>query len=112
MTRAQKLSRLSELAGLKADRAKAELAAARTPVDRLSAEIEALRATRQTRAAETPDPIGAAARAAWLRQTDRQLRNLMADLAGVRIVMEDKLDAARVEEGRRQVLEKLKNQAS
>ena len=112
MTSAQKLARLSALASMKADRAKAELAAARAPVDRLSAEITALRAERRARAAEPPDPAGATARAAWLRQSDRRLRDLMAELARARSVMEARRDAAAREEGRRQVLEKLGSQAS
>lgn len=112
MTSAQKLARLSALARLKADRAKAELAAAREPVDRLSAEIAALRAERQARAAESPDPAGATARAAWLRQSDLRLRDLMAELARARSALEARRNAAGHEEGRRQVLEKLKTHAS
>lgn len=112
MTRSEKLARLTGLARLKADRAKAGLAAARGPVERLSREIEALRHERQARATEMPDPAGAAALAAWRRQADRRLRELSAELARARVALETQLDIARHEEGRRQVLKKLRDQAS
>lgn len=106
-TRAEKLALLSRLATLRADRAKATAAKSRAQATRIEAGIADLREQRQLIAAEPPVPGLAGARAAWLRQSDRQIAALTGRLARARAELDHRLDDARREEGRRQVLEKL-----
>ena len=108
-TPAGKLALLSRLATLRADRAKATAAKSRAQATQIEAAIADLRAQRRQIAAEPPAPGLASAQAAWLRQADRQIAALTGKLARARAELDHRLDDARREEGRRQVLEKLGN---
>lgn len=112
MSRGSKLDRLAQIAELKATLARGEAANARAAADGLAMKIRHLQDNRRSIAAKTPDPATARAHAAWLRHCDGALRDLRGQEARVRAELEGKLDRARYEEGRRQVLEKLKSQAS
>ena len=112
MSRDNKLERLSQIAGLKATLAKGEAAQARATTEGLAIKIRHLQAERRAMASEPPDPATARAHAAWMRQCDGALQDLRGEEARARALLEGKLDCARYEEGRQQVLEKLKSQAS
>ena len=107
-----KLARLTALATLRANHAKAEAAAAAAPVRRLEARIAELRRQRASRSADPPSPATARAHTAWLRDCDRQLRALTGQLAHARAEWATQIDRARFEEGRRQVLQRMGRQAS
>ncbi|WP_420396204.1 hypothetical protein [Nioella sp.] len=112
MSRDKKLERLSQIAELKATLAKGEAARAGATTEGLAMKIRHLQSERRTMASEPPDPATARTHAAWLRHCDGALRDLRGEEARARTLLEGKLDRARYEEGRRQVLEKLKSQAS
>jgi hypothetical protein len=112
MTRKDKLDRLAHLADLKATLAKSGAAQVAAEADALSGRIRIALEDRRAMAAQTPDPITARAHATWLRHCDQTLRALRSEQARLRVRLDAGLDRARLEEGRRQVLEKLKHQAS
>lgn len=112
MNRRSKLARLAEIAELKATLAKGGASQVLAEAESMSEQIKDTQDARHTMASHTPDPANARAHAAWMRQCDQTLRDLRSEQARVRVRLDVELDKARYEEGRRQVLDKLKTQAS
>ncbi len=110
--RAEKLQRLTELAELRAAHATARLRRARTEAEAAYAMQERLRADRAAQIEATPDPSSARIRAEWLRKSNQDLRTQSAVAAREQAKVDTLLDVAREEEGRRQALARLSDQAS
>lgn len=112
MSRSDKLTRLAQIAALKATLAKGDAARILAEADALSQRIDTEQDARRERAGQMPEPAIAHAHAAWLRQCDQTLRSLRSEQAQIRVRLDVELERARYEEGRRQILETLKGQAS
>jgi len=107
-----RLSRLSELANIKAEKALADLARATAETKRLSAAISALDAEVSNALASANDPISLrlAIDFAAMRRIERD--SLLADLARAELNRKTRLKIAQDQEGRRVTLSKLVDQAS
>lgn len=110
--RAERLRRLTELADIRAGQATGQLAQARADAERQKADIDALRAERHAQLQVPPDPGTARTLSAWLHKSEADLRDRTSALARSQVMLDERLDTARLEEGRRQVLARLRDQAS
>lgn len=108
----RRLALLTQIAEIKATQAKA---AAATRLRHLQA-LETRRSDLMEKKLQVRpgllDPATAAQTARWMAGFDTRMRDLSAEAARSRVGAEEARDLARFEEGRRQVLSKLGDQAS
>jgi len=109
---AKRLALLTQIAEIKSTRAKA---AAATRLRHLQA-LETQRSDIIEKKSKVQlglfDPATAAQTARWMTGFDKKMQDLSAETARARVGAEMARDSARFEEGRRQVLSKLGDQAS
>lgn len=104
---AARLAQLSDLTGMVAEAAKAELRQLQAQADRVRAAIADLNEQRRAQR-PAPDPAhNVGADLLWLKWVDRQQAELNRQLARIRVEMEQKRNAAQRATGRDQVVRKL-----
>lgn len=109
---AKRLALLTEIAEIKATRAKSAAAARLRHLQELEKQrLDFLRKRARVQPGLT-DPATAAQTARWMTGFEARMRDLSAETARAMAGAETARDAARFEEGRRQVLSKLGRQAS
>jgi len=109
---AKRLALLTQIAEIKATRAKAAAAARLRHLQALEMQRSEIVQMKSRVQPGLADPAVAAQTARWMAGFDAKMRELSAKTARARVGVETEREKARFEEGRRQVLSKLGNQAS
>lgn len=109
---AKRLALLTQIAEIKATRAKAAAAARLRHVQALETQRSDFVQMKARVQPGLADPATAAQTARWMAGYDAKMQDLSAESARARVGAEAARETARFEEGRRQVLSKLGPQAS
>lgn len=109
---AKRLALLTEIAEIKATRAKAAAAARLRHLQALETQRSEFAEMKSRVQPGLTDPATAAQTVRWLSGFDARMRDLSAETARARVGADTEREIARFEEGRRQVLSKLGRQAS